>query len=98
MDLAPKSRWSLESNRLGLNRHHLPTIPGRSKTPRERTPSSLQELDISLGTMDLCYSEYLHYLGSRMELVQSEIRGGGFCELLFGTGGYVCDVCWVEGV
>ncbi len=50
---------------------------------RENVSTTLQELDISMGALDLASAQRCHYPGSRMEFFQSQTHSCDFRELLY---------------
>lgn len=67
LDLAPEPRWCLEPARLDRYRRYLYPIPWCYESARENASPAFQELDVSMGSLDLCHLEYCSGSGARME-------------------------------
>lgn len=74
MDLVAESCGGLEPTCMASNRRDIPPISWSSRETTEDTPSSLQELDLSLGSMDINRLEHCNHSSTGLEFFQSQVQ------------------------
>ena len=83
-----------------MDRHRgrLAPLPRGHQGSEQTAFTPLQKLDLSLGSMVLCYSQFLPRASARLEQLQSVLQRGNFCQSLRGVAHHAPNVFGMEGV
>ena len=57
----------------------LTPLPRGDQGPEQRAPSTLQKLDLSLGSVVLCHSQFIPRIGAGLEQLQSVLWRSDLC-------------------
>lgn len=90
-------RRCIQSAILDRHRSRIAPLPCRDQGTGQRASSSLQELDLPVGTLVLRHPEFVPCAGTRMEQLQPIFQGRDFCQSLCRVAYHAGHVRRLEG-
>ena len=82
-----------------MDRHwnRLAPLPRGDQGSEQRASSTLQKLDLSLGSVVLCHPQFLPCIGAGLEQLQSVLQRRDLCQSLCRVAHHACHVFGMEG-